>query len=57
MNILPTKEDQRMKKIVALILTCVLLLGLVSAHAEEPGRFCCRKNRVANRLVKILPAG
>ena len=39
MNILPTKEDQRMKKIVALILTCVLLLGLVSAHAEEPGKY------------------
>ena len=28
-----------MKKIIALLLSCVLLLGLVSAHAEEAGKY------------------
>ena len=28
-----------MKKIIALLLTCALLLGLVSAHAEEAGKY------------------
>ena len=28
-----------MKKIIALLLTCVLLLGFVSAHAEEAGKY------------------